>query len=99
MTAKDIVQHACIDAHVTMAYVAEKMNMSRSQFNNRLNTGKFTIEEWSKLNEVIGNNLIAEYMAIAISYPREQGKRQLQKQLQRQGFVPVYGAKHDYQNY
>lgn len=96
MTAKDIVQHACIDAHVTMAYVAEKMNMSRSQFNNRLNTGKFTIEEWSKLNEVIGNNLIAEYMVIAISYPHGQGKIQLQKQLQRQGFVSAYAVEHEY---
>lgn len=61
-TAKEIIQHACVDAHLTMSNVAERMGMSRSLFNNRLNTGKFTMEEWSKLNNVIGNNLVWKYM-------------------------------------
>ena len=67
MTAKDIIHHATIDAHITMSYVAEKMNMSRSQFNNRLNTGKFTIEEWIEMNKIVGNNIVLKYITIAIS--------------------------------
>ena len=64
MTAKEIIQHACIDAHLTMTHVAEQLGMSRSLFNNRLNTGKFTIEEWAKMNDVIGDNLVWKYLSM-----------------------------------
>lgn len=67
MTAKDIIHHATIDAHITMTYIAKNMNMSLSSFSNRLTTGKFTIDEWIEMNKIVGNNIVLKYITIAIS--------------------------------
>ncbi len=72
MNAKEIIQHACIDAHISLTSVASQMYLSRASFKNRLNTGKFTMEEWAKMNYVIGNNLVWKYMQMNIEEYAEQ---------------------------
>ena len=66
MTAKEIVQHACVDAHITLTALAEKMGMSRSQLNHRLNTGKFSVDEWAMMNALVGDNLVWKYFQVSM---------------------------------
>lgn len=54
MTAKQIIKMACAYKHITNAELARKLEWSPQLLNKRLNTGKFTVEEWEKIGDAIG---------------------------------------------
>lgn len=54
MTAKQLIEMACAYAGMTKADLARNLGWSAQTLSNRLNTEKFTIEEWSKIGEALG---------------------------------------------
>ena len=53
MTARQIIEMALAYAGITNSELARRLGWSPQLLNKRLNTGKFTVEEW----EIIGNAL------------------------------------------
>lgn len=61
-TVKQIILHACVDADITVTEVARQFGISRVQFYKRMDTGKFSLQEWQLLNEIIPGGYIAKYL-------------------------------------
>lgn len=54
MTAKQIVEMALAYCGITNSELARRLNWSPQLFSKRLNTGKFTVEEWNTIGNAIG---------------------------------------------
>lgn len=54
MTARQIVEMALAYKGMSNADLARKLEWSPQLLNKRLNTGKFTVEEWKMIGEAIG---------------------------------------------
>lgn len=54
MTAKQLIEMACAYAGMSKADLARNLGWSPQTLSNRLNTEKFTVEEWQKIGEALG---------------------------------------------
>lgn len=54
MTAKQVVEMAVVYAGISNSELARRLGWSPQLLNKRLNTGKFTVEEWTKIGEALG---------------------------------------------
>ena len=54
MTAKQLIEMACAYAKMSKADLARNLGWSPQTLSNRLNTEKFTVEEWQRIGEAIG---------------------------------------------
>ncbi len=54
MTARQIIEMALAYAQLTKSDLAERLGWSPQLLNKRLNTGKFSAEEWSEIGKAIG---------------------------------------------
>ncbi len=54
MTARQIVEMAVAYCGITNSELARRLEWSPQLLNKRLNTGKFTVEEWEKIGAAIG---------------------------------------------
>jgi hypothetical protein len=54
MTAKQVVEMAVAYAGITNSELARRLGWSPQLLNKRLNTGKFTVEEWVQIGEALG---------------------------------------------
>lgn len=55
-TVKRIIDTGCKYAGITKTELARRLGWSPSLLNNRINVGKFTLEEWDKIGEALGAN-------------------------------------------
>lgn len=56
MTARKIIEMALAYCGISNSELARRLDWSPQLLNKRLNTGKFTVEEWQKIGEVLGAN-------------------------------------------
>ncbi len=54
MTARQIIEMALAYAQLTKSDLAERLGWSPQLLNKRLNTGKFSVEEWNQIGNAIG---------------------------------------------
>ena len=54
MTARQIIEMAVAYCGITNSELARRLGWSPQLLNKRLNTGKFTVEEWEKIGESFG---------------------------------------------
>ena len=54
MTAKQLIEMACAYAGMSKADLARNLGWSPQTLSNRLNTEKFTVEEWQRIGEALG---------------------------------------------
>ena len=54
MTAKQIVEMAVKYCGITNSELARRLDWSPQLLNKRLNTGKFTVEEWELIANALG---------------------------------------------
>lgn len=54
MTAKQVVEMAVAYTGITNSELARRLGWSPQLLNKRLNTGKFTVEEWVQIGEALG---------------------------------------------
>lgn len=54
MTAKQIIEMALAYNGMSKAELAEKVGWSRQALNARVNTGKFSLEEWDAIGAAMG---------------------------------------------
>lgn len=54
MTAKQVVNMALGYASMSAAALAANLGWTPQVLSNRLNTGKFTLEEWQKIGKALG---------------------------------------------
>lgn len=54
MTARQVIEMALAYKGMSNSELARKLEWSPQLLNKRLNTGKFTVEEWEKIGEAIG---------------------------------------------
>ena len=54
MTARQIIEMALGYAQLTKADLASRLGWSPQLLNKRLNTGKFTVEEWEQIGNAMG---------------------------------------------
>ena len=54
MTARQLVEMALAYAGMSNAELARNLGWSPQLLNKRLNTGKFTIDEWNAIGKAIG---------------------------------------------
>ena len=54
MNARQVIEMALAYAQLTKADLATRLNWSPQLLNKRLNTGKFTVEEWDQIGKAIG---------------------------------------------
>ncbi|MBR4472539.1 MAG: hypothetical protein IKS55_02770 [Oscillospiraceae bacterium] len=64
MTARQIIEMALAYASLTKADLALRLGWSPQLLNKRLNTGKFSVEEWEQIGKAIGANC-----RIAFTFP------------------------------
>ncbi len=57
MTARQIIEMGIAYAGMTNAALARKLGWSPQLLNKRLNTGKFSVEEWAMIAEALGAKL------------------------------------------
>ena len=57
MTAKQIVYAGLGYARMSARDLAAKLGCSPASLNNRLDTGKFSVEEWEKIAKAMGAEL------------------------------------------
>ena len=57
VTARQIIEMAVAYCGITNAELARRLDWSPQLLNKRLNTGKFTVEEWRRIAEVLGANI------------------------------------------
>lgn len=57
MTAKQKIVMALAYAELTQAELARRLGMQPQLLNQRMATGRFTIDEWEKIAEAIGAKL------------------------------------------
>ena len=56
MTAKQVIEMGVVYAGISNAELARRLGWSPQLLNKRLNTGKFTVEEWMQIGEALGAN-------------------------------------------
>lgn len=54
MTARQIIEMALSYCRLTNSELARRLGWSPQLLNKRLNTGKFSVEEWEQIGESIG---------------------------------------------
>ena len=54
MTARQVVEMAAAYAGITKAELARRLGWSPQLLNKRLNTGKFTVDEWEQIGAAVG---------------------------------------------
>lgn len=54
MTARQLVEMATAYCGITNSELARRLGWSPQLLNKRLNTGKFTVEEWEKIGGAMG---------------------------------------------
>lgn len=54
MTARQIIEMGVAYCGITNSELARRLDWSPQLLNKRLNTGKFTVEEWEKIGEALG---------------------------------------------
>lgn len=54
MTAKQIIQMAVAYAGISNSELARRLDWSPQLLNKRLNTGKFSVEEWQAIGSALG---------------------------------------------
>ena len=54
MTARQKIEMALAYAQLTKTDLASRLNWSPQLLNKRLNTGKFSVEEWEQIGKAIG---------------------------------------------
>ena len=54
MTARQIIEMALAYAGITNSELARRLEWSPQLLNKRLNTGKFTVEEWQEIGAALG---------------------------------------------
>lgn len=54
MTARQIVEMALAYCGITNSELARRLDWSPQLLNKRLNTGKFTVDEWERIGEALG---------------------------------------------
>lgn len=54
MTARQIIEMAIAYAGITNSELARRLDWSPQLLNKRLNTGKFTVEEWETIGDALG---------------------------------------------
>ncbi len=57
MTAKQLIEMGVAYAQITNAELARRLGWSPQLLNKRLNTGKFTVEEWEMIAQALGAKL------------------------------------------
>ncbi len=62
MTARQIIEMALAYSHISNSELARRLDWSPQLLNKRLNTGKFTVEEWQKIAETLGARLMLGFM-------------------------------------
>lgn len=61
MTIKQMVERGCSMAHISKAKIAERLGTSRSAFCQRLQTGRFRIDELETIAESMGAKLVFRF--------------------------------------
>ena len=56
MTAKQVIEMGVVYAGISNSELARRLGWSPQLLNKRLNTGKFTVEEWMQIGEALGAN-------------------------------------------
>ena len=56
MTARQIIEMKLAYFGITNSELARRLGWSPQLLNKRLNTGKFTVEEWERIGEALGCN-------------------------------------------
>ena len=64
MTARQVVEMALAYCGITNSELARRLDWSPQLLNKRLNTGKFTVEEWEQIGEALGAK-----MQITFTFP------------------------------
>lgn len=54
MTARQVIEMATAYCGISNSELARRLGWSPQLLNKRLNTGKFTVEEWEKIGEAMG---------------------------------------------
>lgn len=54
MTAKQIIEMGCAYRGITNSELARRLGWSPQLLNKRMNTGKFTVEEWETIAKALG---------------------------------------------
>mgnify|MGYP000002981689 FL=1 len=54
MTARQIIEMKLAYFGITNSELARRLGWSPQLLNKRLNTGKFTVEEWERVGEALG---------------------------------------------
>lgn len=62
MNAKQKIQAAIAYKGITQAELAKMLGMSAQVFSKRISTGKFTLQEWEKIAEVLGAKFEAAFV-------------------------------------
>ena len=68
MTVKQLIDMACAYSGMSKADLARNAGWSPQTLSNRINTGKFSMEDWEKIGNALGASV-----KIVIEYP--DGKR------------------------
>ncbi|MGM9598716.1 MAG: hypothetical protein ACI3VY_02215 [Faecousia sp.] len=64
MTARQIIEMGVAYAGITNSELARRLEWSPQLLNKRMNTGKFTVDEWAKIAEALGASAL-----IGFSFP------------------------------
>ncbi len=54
MTARQLIEMGVAYAQITNSELARRLGWSPQLLNKRLNTGKFTVEEWEMIAQALG---------------------------------------------
>ncbi len=54
VTARQVIEMAVAYAGISNSELARRLDWSPQLLNKRLNTGKFTVEEWTQIGEALG---------------------------------------------
>lgn len=54
MTARQLIEMALVYASLSKTELAARLDWSPQLLNKRLNTGKFSVEEWEQIGKAIG---------------------------------------------
>lgn len=57
MTARQIIEMKLAYFGITNSELARRLGWSPQLLNKRLNTGKFTVEEWERIGEALGGEV------------------------------------------
>lgn len=68
MTVKQLIDMACAYSGMSKADLARNAGWSPQTLSNRINTGKFSMEDWEKIGDALGASV-----KIVIEFP--DGKR------------------------